>query len=59
MNNENLLEYYPHFDSDWIVLIKIHLTILIIVIVAFDIYDIFIQRKNQLLVNYPLIGRLR
>ncbi len=59
MNNENLLAYFPLFDSDWSVLIKLLLTILIIVMVAVAIYDRFIQRKNQLLVNYPLIGRLR
>ncbi|WP_373031882.1 glutamate synthase-related protein [Sulfurovum sp.] len=59
MNNENLLAYFPIFDLDWGVLVKLLLTVLLIVMIAVAIYDRFIQRKNQLLVNYPLIGRLR
>ena len=59
MNNENLLAYVPIFDLDWGVLVKLLLTALLIVMIAVAIYDRFIQRKNQLLVNYPLIGRLR
>ena len=59
MNNENLLAYFPLLDSEWSVLIKLLLTVLIIVMIAVALYDRFIQRKNQLLVNYPLIGRMR
>jgi len=35
------------------------LVILTILAIATLIYDKFIQRENQLLINYPLIGRLR
>jgi glutamate synthase domain-containing protein 2 len=55
MNNAIL----PLFDSDWSVLIKLLLTVLIMVMIAVAIYDRFIQRENQLLINYPLIGRMR
>jgi len=33
--------------------------LLLLVFISIFIYDRFIQRKNQLLINYPLIGRLR
>ena len=59
MNEENLLVYFPLFTSDWSVLVKLLLTVLLIVFIAIAIYDRFIQRKNQLLINYPLIGRMR
>ncbi len=59
MNNENLSGYFPLFSSDWGVLLKLLIIVLIIVMVTVAIYDRFIQRKNQLLINYPLIGRLR
>ncbi len=35
------------------------LALLLIVIIAIAIYDRFIQRKHQLLINYPFIGRFR
>jgi len=35
------------------------LIFLIVVAVAIAIYDRFLQREHQLLINYPLIGRLR
>ena len=59
VNNENLLDYLPFITSDWSVLVKLLLTIIVIILIAIAIYDSFIQRKNQLLINYPLIGRLR
>ncbi|MCO4846032.1 MAG: FMN-binding glutamate synthase family protein [Sulfurovum sp.] len=59
MNEENLLVYFPLFASDWSILVKLLLTVLFIVLISVAIYDRFIQRKNQLLINYPLIGRLR
>ena len=59
MNEENLLVYFPFFTSDWSVLLKLLLTVLLVVLVAVAIYDRFVQRKNQLLINYPLIGRMR
>ncbi len=35
------------------------LALIVIVIIAIAIYDRFIQRKHQLLINYPFIGRFR
>jgi glutamate synthase domain-containing protein 2 len=35
------------------------ITILILLLVLFIVYDRFIQRKHQLLINYPVIGRMR
>ena len=59
MNKENLLEYFPLFSADWGVLFKLLMMVLFIVLIAIAIYDRFIQRKNQLLINFPLFGRLR
>jgi len=35
------------------------LLFLLFIVINFIIYDKFIQRKHQLLINYPLIGRMR
>ena len=51
--------HIPLFSADWGVFLKILLFILLLILLAMAIYDRFIQRKNQLLINYPLIGRLR
>ncbi len=59
MNKEDLLAYFPLFAADWSVLIKLLIIVLIIVMLIVALYDRFIQRENQLLVNYPLIGRMR
>ena len=59
MNKENLLSYVPLFDSEWSILLKLLLIVLLIVMVAVAIYDRFIQRDNQILINFPLIGRMR
>ena len=59
MNNDALANFFPLLSSDWGVLLKILLVVILLVLVALAIYDRFIQRKNQLLINYPLIGRLR
>lgn len=59
MNKEDLSSYFPFFASDWSVLLKLLLTVLLVVLIAVAIYDRFVQRKNQLLINYPLIGRMR
>jgi len=40
-------------------LLKAILLLFVIVSIILLIYDRFIQRENQLLINYPLIGRLR
>ena len=31
----------------------------VVVIIAWYIHDKYVQREHQLLVNYPIIGRLR
>ena len=59
MNNEKLLAHFPLLSADWGVLIKVLLVVVFFVLFAMFIYDRFIQRKNQLLINYPLIGRMR
>jgi len=59
MNKENLLAYFSVLSSDWSVLIKLFILTLILIMIAIAIYDRFVQRKNQLLINYPLVGRMR
>ena len=59
MNNNILSNYFPLFSADWSILLKLMATVIAILMVAIFIYDRYIQRKNQLLINYPLIGRLR
>jgi len=52
MNKENLLEYFPFFASDWGILFKLLLVVLLMVLIVVAIYDRFIQREDQLLINY-------
>jgi glutamate synthase domain-containing protein 2 len=59
MNNESFLHYFSVLSADWGVLIKLFTVIILILLLSIAIYDRFIQRKNQLLINYPLIGRMR
>jgi glutamate synthase domain-containing protein 2 len=59
MNKENLIAHFPLFASDWSVLLKLLFIVIVLVLINILIYDRFIQRKNQLLINYPLIGRMR
>jgi len=59
MNSENLFLHFPLLAAHWSVLFKVLSVLLIIVLISLAIYDRFIQRKNQLLINYPLIGRMR
>jgi len=59
MNKEDLLAHFPLFAADWGVLLKLLILVLLLVMIAVAIYDRFIQRENQLLINYPLIGRMR
>jgi len=51
MNKENLLAYFPLFAADWGVLLKLMILVLLLVMIAVAIYDRFIQRENQLLIN--------
>ena len=59
MNNEKIFANFPLLTADWGVLLKVLMVVIFLVLFALFIYDRFIQRKNQLLINYPLIGRLR
>jgi len=59
MNKENLLSYFTVLSSDWSILLKLFFIVIVLVMISVTIYDRFIQRKNQLLINYPLIGRMR
>lgn len=59
MTKEDLFSYFPLFSADWGIFLKLLLIILILVLIVIAIYDRFIQRKNQLLINFPLIGRMR
>jgi len=54
-----MLSYYSVVSSDWSILVEFFLVVFVLVLIFIAIYDRFIQRKNQLLINYPLIGRLR
>lgn len=57
---EELLNFTQHFLTyDWSQFFKIMVLILLIVLVNMFIYDRFVQRNNQVLINYPLIGRMR
>ena len=59
MNNEKLFANFSLLSADWGVLFKVLMMVLLFVLIGIFIYDRFIQRKNQLLINYPLIGRMR
>ncbi len=59
MNNQNFFANFPLLSADWGVLLKILMVVIVLVLFSMFIYDRFVQRKNQLLINYPLIGRLR
>jgi len=57
---EELLKYSGAiFKSDWGELLKIVSLILLFVAFNIWIYDRYVQRNNQVLINYPLIGRFR
>jgi len=59
MNNEKFFANFPLLAADWGVLLKVMAVVVLLVLIGMFIYDRFVQRKNQLLINYPLIGRLR
>ena len=59
MNKEDFTWQFPLLHADWFVLFKLLTIVLLVVLIAIAIYDRFVQRKNQLLINYPLIGRMR
>jgi glutamate synthase domain-containing protein 2 len=59
MNNEKVFSNFPLLAADWGAVFKVVLVAMLFLLIAIIIYDRFIQRKNQLLINYPLIGRMR
>jgi len=54
-----MLSFFSQLSSDWSILGEILLVVLIIIMASVAVYDRFIQRENQLLINYPLVGRMR
>ncbi len=59
MTKDYLLHYFSFLSADWAILLKLAALLLLILLIAIALYDRYIQRSNQLLMNYPLIGRLR
>ena len=61
MQKHELVEQYSanFFFYDWGVVVKVLVLLVVLVLFAIFVYDRFVQRKNQLLINYPLIGRMR
>ena len=51
-----IVEHIWHFLSESTVYL---LSIFFVALVLLFIYDRYIQRKHQLLINYPVIGRMR
>ena len=57
---EELLRFSGEFVKyDWSTFFKGASLVLLLLLFIIYLYDRFIQRHNQLLINYPLIGRLR
>ena len=60
---EKLLEFTQRTDvfsfSVLIFLLKIAVIIIMVMALIILIYDRFVQQENQLLINYPLVGRIR
>jgi glutamate synthase domain-containing protein 2 len=59
MNKENLFHYFTILSADWGILLKVFFIVIILMMISVAMYDRFVQRRNQVLINYPLIGRLR
>jgi glutamate synthase domain-containing protein 2 len=57
---KDLIHFSTHalFDN-WDTFSHVVSILFLLVLVNIFIYDRFVQRKNQLLINYPLIGRMR
>ncbi len=59
MSNQAFFSSFSLLSADWGSLFKVLLIVILLVLLNMYIYDRFVQRKNQLLINFPLIGRLR
>jgi len=57
---QDLIHFSKHvlFDN-WDTFFQVVSILFLLVLINIFIYDRFVQRKNQLLINYPLIGRMR
>jgi len=60
---EELVQFSNHIEtydfSVLVFLIKAFIAVFALIALVVFIYDRFIQREDQLLINYPLIGRMR
>lgn len=57
---EELLNFSQHIlTHQWNLFFKVLAILILFILINIYIYDRFIQRTNQLLINYPVIGRMR
>jgi len=57
---EELLNFSQHIlTHQWNLFFKVLAILIIFILINIYIYDRFVQRTNQLLINYPVIGRMR
>ena len=57
---EELLNFSQHLIThQWNLFFKVIAIFILLILLNIYIYDRFVQRHNQLLINYPLIGRMR
>jgi len=57
---EALLNFSQHLlMHQWSLFFKVVAILILFLLVNIYIYDRFVQRTNQLLINYPIIGRMR
>ena len=57
---EELLNFSQHLLAhQWNLFFKVTAILILFILMNVYIYDRFIQRTNQLLINYPVIGRMR
>jgi len=57
--NKDLFGHFGILTADWSILLKLFILLIVVIMLLVALYDRFVQRENQLLINYPLIGRLR
>ena len=57
--NSTLFENFDLLNADWSILLKLFFIVITVILLAVAGYDRFLKRENQLLINYPLIGRMR
>lgn len=57
---EELVNFSQHIlTHQWSLFFKVASILLLFILINLYIYDRFIQRTNQVLINYPVIGRMR